>query len=59
MFNKQKDDIVFLYMTKEQLIDMYKKTFFTNDLNDEAIWNDFVAAVNSLSKDDKYRYYLS
>ena len=53
LFNKQKDDIVFLYMTKEQLIEMYKKTFFTNDLNDEAIWNDFVVAVNSLSKDDK------
>ena len=52
LFNKQKDDIVFLYMTKEQLIDMYKKKVFTNDLDDEAIWNDFVVAVNSLSKDD-------
>ena len=51
LFNKQKDDIVFLYMTKEQLIDMYKKKFFTNDLDDEAIWGDFVVAVNSLSKD--------
>lgn len=53
LFNKQKDEIVFLYMTKEQLIDMYKKKVFTNDLDDEAIWNDFVAAVNSLSKDDE------
>ena len=53
LFNKQKDDIVFLYMTKEQLIDMYKKKYFTNDLNDEAIWNDFVVAANSLSKDNK------
>ena len=52
LFNKQKDDIVFLYITKEQLIDMYKKKYFTNDLNDNAIWNDFVAAVNNLSKDD-------
>ena len=52
LFNKQKNEIVFLYMTKEQLVDMYKKKFYTNDLNDEAIWIDFVAAVNNLSKDD-------
>ena len=53
LFNKQKDEILFLYMTKEHLIEIYKKKFFTNDLDDEAIWKDFVAAVNNLSKDDK------
>lgn len=50
LFNKEKDDIVFLYITKEQLVDIYKNTFSDNR-DDQSIWKDFVEAVNSLSKD--------
>ena len=50
LFNKEKDDVVFLYITKEQLVDIYKKTFSDNR-DDHAIWRDFIDAVNNLSND--------
>lgn len=52
LFNKEKDDIVFLYITKEQLVEeIYKKSNFSDDRDDQSIWSDFVDAVNNLAND--------
>ena len=50
LFNKEQDDVVFLYIPKEQLVKLYKDKF-CDGRDDSLIWVDFVDAVNKLSQD--------
>ncbi|MDH6304839.1 hypothetical protein M2459_001577 [Parabacteroides sp. PF5-5] len=48
LFNKAKKDMeVFLYVTKRDIIQIYKERNSTSVMTDEEIWKDFIEAINN------------